>query len=83
MILVTCSLVTVQKVERTARGESGEMYCDFRKAGKVEHIFSFFSVKNSVSQGLGGFIDGSILAGSLCNTLPRTRHNFWGSWWLS
>ena len=82
MILVTSSLVTVEKVESTGGGESGAMCCDFRKVGKVEHIFSLFSVKNSTNlsaRSQGGFIDGSILAGSLCNTSPRTRHNFLGS----
>ena len=69
-------------MESTGGGESGAMCCDFREVGKVERIFSIFSVKNSTNlsaRSRGGFIDGSILAGSLCNTLPRTRHNFWGS----
>ena len=71
MILVTRSLVTVEKVESTGGGgESGAMCWDFREVGKVERIFSIFSVKNSTNlsaRSRGGFIDGSILAGSLCN----------------
>ena len=51
MILVTQSLVTV---ENTGGGESGAMCCDFREVGKVEHIFSNFSVKNSTNH-LGSF----------------------------
>ena len=46
------------------------MCWDFREVGKVERIFSIFSVKNSTNlsaRSRGGFIDGSILAGSLCN----------------
>ena len=42
-------------------------------------FFQFFSVKNSTNlsaKSLRGFIDGSILAGILCKTSPRTRHNF-------
>ena len=69
-------------MESTEGGESGVMCCDFRLVGKVERIFSIFSVKNSTNlsaRSRGGFIDGSILAGSLCNTSPRTRHNFGGS----
>ena len=68
-------------MESTGGGESGAMCCDFWEIGKVEHIFSIFSEKNSTNlsaSSQGGFIDGSILAGSLCNTSPRTRHNFWG-----
>ena len=45
--------------------------------------FSFFSVKNSKNlsaKSRGRFINGNILAGSLCNRSPRTRHNFLGSW---
>ena len=61
-------------------GESAVMCCDFSEVGKVEHIFSIFPVKNSTNlsaKSRGGFINGSILAGSLCNASPRTRHNFW------
>ena len=53
MILVTLSLVTVEKVESTGGGESGEMCCDFREVGKVERIFSIFfceELHKSVSQ---------------------------------
>ena len=67
-------------MESTGGGESGAMCCDFWEI--VERIFSIFSEKNSTNlsaRSRGGFIDGSILAGSLCNTLPRTRHNFLGS----
>ena len=69
-------------MESTGGGESGAMCCDFWEIGKVERIFSTFSEKNSTNlsaRSRGGFIDGSILAGSLCNTSPRTRHNFLGS----
>ena len=63
------------------------MCCDFREVEKVERIFfSIFSVKNStnlLAKSHGGFIYGRILAGSLFKTSPRTRHNFWGSLWLS
>ena len=58
--------------------ESGVMCCEFLEVGKIECIFSFFSVKNSTN--LSAFINGSILAGNLCNTSPRTRHNFCGLW---
>ena len=69
-------------MESTGGGEAGEMCCGFREVGKVERIFSIFSVKNSTnlsakSRG-GGGINGSIWAGSLCNTSPSTRHNVWG-----
>ena len=45
------------------------------------YFFFTFSVKNSTNlsaRSQGGFSDGSILAGSLFNTSPRTRHNFGG-----
>ena len=51
--------------------------CKFREGGKVEHIVSFLSVKNSTNlsaKSLEGFIKGRILAGSLCKTSPRTRN---------
>ena len=60
-------------------GESGVMCCKLKEGGKVEQIFSICfceKLNKSVSQKLGGFIDGKNLAGSLCNILPRTRHNF-------
>ena len=81
MVLVTLSSVSVEKVESTGGGESGEMCCDFREVGKVEHIFSIFSENstNLSARNQVGFIDGSFLAGSQCNTSPRTRHNFLGS----
>ena len=66
-------------MESTGGGESGVMCCDFWEIGKVERIFSIFSEKNATNlsaRSRGGFIDGSILAGSLCNTSPRSRHNF-------
>ena len=52
-------------MESTGGGESGEMCCDFREVGKVERIFSMFSVKNSTNlsaKSRGGFINGIILA---------------------
>ena len=70
-------------MERMGEGESVVMCCDLREVGKAERIFSIFSVKNSTnlsSKSRGEFIDGSILAGSLCNTSPSTRHNLLASW---
>ena len=58
-------------------GESGVMCCDFREVRNVEPIFSNVSLKNSTNlsaKGRGGFINGRILAGSLCNTSPRIGH---------
>ena len=55
------------------------------RAENVERIFSIFSVKKSTNlsaKSWGGFIDGRILAGSLCSTSPRTRYNFCGLLWL-
>ena len=83
MILVTSSSVTVEKVERIGGGESGMMCCDLEEVGKAELNFSIFSVKfskNLSTKSRGEFIDGSILAGSLCNTSQSTRHNLFGSW---
>ena len=57
-------------MESTGAGESGEMCCDFREVGKVERIFSVKNSTNLSAKSRGGFIDGSILAGSLCNTFP-------------
>ena len=68
-------------MESTGGGESGAMCCDFREIGKVERIFSIFSEKNSTNlsaRSRGGSINGSISAGSLCNTSSRTHHNFGG-----
>ena len=65
-------------MESTGGGESGAMCCDFNELGKVEYIFSIFSVKDSTNlsaKSRGAFINGSILACSLCNISPRTRHN--------
>ena len=61
-------------------GESGVMCCDFREVGKVQSIFSVKNSTNLSAKSRGGLINGSILAGSLCNTLPKSRHNFLGSW---
>ena len=36
-------------MESVGGGESGEMCCALKEAGKVEWIFSFFSVKNSIN----------------------------------
>ena len=44
-------------------------------------IFSIFSIKSStnvLARSRIGFMDGSSLAGSLCNKSPRTHHNFLG-----
>ena len=49
----------------------------------VEKVENIFSVKNSTNLSakiLGGFIDGNVLAGSLCKTSPRTPHKFYGLW---
>ena len=70
-------------MENIGGGESGVMCCKLIEAENVERIFSIFSVKNSTNlsaKSLGGFIDGRILAGSLCNISPRARHNFYGLW---
>ena len=80
MILVTCSSVTAEKEANVGGGESGVM-C--RKLSEVEKIECIFSVKNSTilsARSFGGFIDGRIFAGILCNTSPRTRHSFCGLW---
>ena len=61
-------------------GEPGMMCCDFREVGKVEHIFSVKNSPNLSAKSQGRFIDGSILADSLCNTAPKTHHNFLESW---
>ena len=60
-------------------GESGVMCWKFSEVEKVECIFSIFSVKNFTNVS-GGFIDGRIFAGILCNTSPRTHYNFCGLW---
>ena len=64
-------------------GESGVMCWKFSEVEKIECIFSIFFCKElhkSVSQKLRGFIEGRIFVGILCNTSPRTRHNFCGLW---
>ena len=83
MILVTCSSVTAEKEANVGGGESGVMCQKLSEVEKIECIFSIFSVKNSTNlsaKSFGGFIDGRIFAGILCNTSPRTRHSFCGLW---
>ena len=50
-----------------------EMCCELKEAGKVELIFSFFSVTNSTNvsamQKLGRIYGWDQFGGSLCNTL--------------
>ena len=51
------------------------------KQGKLSIFFFNFiceELYHSVSQNLRGFIDGSNLAGSQCDTSPRNCHNFCG-----
>ena len=70
-------------MERMKGGESEVICCDLGEVGKAEHIFSIFfceELTNLSAKSQGGFINGSILAGNLCNTSPRTRHNLLGSW---
>ena len=67
-------------MENIGGGESGVMCCKLTAAENVEHIFFCEELHKPVSQRLRGIIDGSILAGSLCNTSARTRHNFCGLW---
>ena len=68
----------MDKCGKGGEGEAGEMCYKVKKAGKIEWIFSFSSVQNSANlsaSGLGGFIDGSSLGGSLYNTSPKILHN--------
>ena len=72
MILVTYSSVTAEKEANVGEGESGAMCQKLSEVEKIECIFSIFSVKNSTNlsaKSFGGFIDGRIFAGILCNTL--------------
>ena len=71
-------------MENIGGGESGVMCCKLTEAKNVECIFfNFLSVNSSTNpsaKSSGSFVDRRILAGSLCNTSPRTRHNFCGLW---
>ena len=72
--------MTVEKVIKVGE-EYRVMYLGVKNVRDVKLIFSILSVKKLnkyISQKLRGFIDRRNLAGNLCNTSPRTHHNFVG-----